>query len=122
MKKSFIALLFLGMASNYAFAEENSIAVVDLQKLVSNSAQVKQLKQEHSKKMEELNKILTWMGNDISNLEFSDQITIMAELAKFIEKIKPIYTKYQMKKSFEIDPIAEFFNNLFKNEDKSDEL
>lgn len=72
--------------------------------------------------MEELNKILTWMGNDISNLEFSDQITIMAELAKFIEKIKPIYTKYQMKKSLEIDPIAEFFNNLFKNEDKSDEL
>lgn len=72
--------------------------------------------------MEELNKILTWMGNDINNLEFSDQITIMAELAKFIEKIKPIYNKYQMKKSLEIDPIAEFFNNLFKNEDKSDEL
>ena len=59
MKKSFLVLfLLLGFAGNYAYAEGDSIAVVDLQKLVSNSSQVKQLKQEHSKKMEELNKII----------------------------------------------------------------
>lgn len=80
MKKSFIAfLLFLGMASNYAFAEGNSIAVVDLQKLVSNSAQVKQLKQEHSKKMEELNKIIVNARGAIANETDSAKIVQLEE-------------------------------------------
>ena len=80
MKKSFIAfLLLLGMASNYAFAEGNSIAVVDLQKLVSNSAQVKQLKQEHSKKMEELNKIIVNARGAIANETDSAKIVQLEE-------------------------------------------
>ena len=80
MKKSFIAfLLFLGMASNYAFAEENSIAVVDLQKLVSNSEQVKQLKQEHSKKMEELNKIIVNARGAIANETDSAKLVQLEE-------------------------------------------
>ena len=80
MKKSFIAfLLFLGLASNYAFAEGNSIAVVDLQKLVSNSAQVKQLKQEHSKKMEELNKIIVNARGAIANETDSAKIVQLEE-------------------------------------------
>lgn len=80
MKKSFIALLlFLGFASNYAFAEENSIAVVDLQKLVSNSAQVKQLKQEHSKKMEELNKIIINARGAIANETDSAKLVQLEE-------------------------------------------
>ena len=62
--------------------------------------------------MEEMNKIMNWMGNDINKLEVLDQLTIMAEL---IEKVKPIYNKYQMKK--ENDPIQEFLNSLFNNED-----
>ena len=62
--------------------------------------------------MEEMNKIMNWMGNDINKLEVLDQLTIMA---KFIEKVKPIYNKYQMKK--ENDPIQEFLNSLFNNED-----
>ena len=80
MKKSFIALLlFLGLASNYAFAEGNSIAVVDLQKLVSNSAQVKQLKQEHSKKMEELNKIIVNARGAIANETDSAKLVQLEE-------------------------------------------
>ena len=80
MKKSFIAfLLLLGMASNYASAEGNSIAVVDLQKLVSNSAQVKQLKQEHSKKMEELNKIIINARGAIANETDSAKIVQLEE-------------------------------------------
>lgn len=65
--------------------------------------------------MDEMNKIMNWMGSDINKLEVLDQLTIMAELAKFIEKIKPIYNKYQLKK--ENDPIQEFLNSLFNNED-----
>ena len=54
MKKScFILILGLFLSINYAQAEGGTIAVVDLLKIVSNSAQVKQLKQEHAKKMDE---------------------------------------------------------------------
>ena len=50
MRKSFLILVIgVFMTMNYAQASE-SIAVVDLQKIVSSSNQVKQLKQEHAKK------------------------------------------------------------------------
>ena len=79
MKKSFIVVL-LGffLACNYAQAE-NSIAVVDLQKIVSNSAQVKQLKQEHSRKMEELNKIIINARGEIANETDSNKILKLEE-------------------------------------------
>lgn len=67
MKKSyFVVLLGFFLTSNFVMAE-NSIAVVDLQKIVSNSNQVKQLKQEHAKKMEELNKIIVNARGEIAN-------------------------------------------------------
>ena len=66
------------MISNSAFAAEN-IAVVDLQKVVSNSAQVKQLKQEHEKKMEELNKIVINARGEISNTTDSAKILQLEE-------------------------------------------
>ena len=56
--------ILLGL--NGVYAAEN-IAVVDLQKIVSNSAQVKQLKQEHARKMEELDKIIVNARGEISN-------------------------------------------------------
>ena len=68
MKKScFILILGLFLSINYVHAEGGTIAVVDLQKIVSNSAQVKQLKQEHAKKMDELNKIIVNARGEISN-------------------------------------------------------
>lgn len=67
MKKSFfVVMLGFFLAANNAMAED-TIAVVDLQKIVSNSSQVKQLKQEHSKKMEELNKIIVNARGEIAN-------------------------------------------------------
>ena len=51
---------------NCVFAAD-SIAVVDLQKVVGNSSQVKQLKQEHTKKMDELNKIIVNARGAIAN-------------------------------------------------------
>ena len=65
MKKKFLVLSFL-MTSCIAFADDK-IAVVDLQQLVNNSSQVKQLKQEHSKKIEELDKIIVNARGEISN-------------------------------------------------------
>lgn len=65
MKKSLFLLLLL-ISTGAVFAEEN-VAVVDLQQIVSNSSQVKQLKQEHSKKMAELDKIIVNARGEISN-------------------------------------------------------
>lgn len=54
------------LVSSSAVIAEDKIAVVDLQKIVSNSSQVKQLKQAHSKKMDELNKIIVNARGEIS--------------------------------------------------------
>ena len=59
------------------------IAVVDLQTVVSNSSQVKQLKAEHKKKMEELDRILVNARGAIANE------TNPAKIAQLEEK----YTK-----------------------------
>lgn len=67
MKKSlFVTILGFFLATGFTYAED-SVAVVDLQKIVSSSSQVKQLKQEHNKKMEELNKIIVNARGEIAN-------------------------------------------------------
>ncbi len=79
VQRSFvITILGFFLASGYANAA-NSIAVVDLQKIVSNSAQVKQLKQEHAKKMDELNKIIINARGAISNETDSAKILQLEE-------------------------------------------
>ena len=78
-KQSFLVLfLSFFLATNYAQAAD-SIAVVDLQKIVSNSSQVKQLKQEHSKKMDELNKIIINARGAISNETDANKIAQLEE-------------------------------------------
>lgn len=65
MKKNFVLLVLL-LTTCSAFAADK-IAVVDLQQLVNNSSQVKQLKQEHSRKIGELDKIIVNARGEISN-------------------------------------------------------
>ena len=79
MKKSLLILAIgIFMTMNCVQAEDN-IAVVDLQKIVSGSNQVKQLKQEHAKKMEELNKIIVNARGEISNETDSAKILQLEE-------------------------------------------
>ena len=93
------------MTMNYAQASE-SIAVVDLQKIVSNSNQVKQLKQEHAKKMEELNKIIVNARGEISNQ------TDSAKILQLEEK----YTKeFNSKKTALENDYNARLNNIEKN-------
>ena len=67
MKKNLpIILLGFFLTSSYTMAED-SIAVVDLQKVVSKSSEVKQLNAEHQKKMDELNKIIVNARGEIAN-------------------------------------------------------
>ncbi len=56
MKRILVLSAVVLMFSNLAFAGE--IGVVDLQAVVNNSSQVKQLKREYDTKLEELNKIV----------------------------------------------------------------
>lgn len=64
MKKTLFVLLML-ISVNYVLAED--VAVVDLQQVVNNSSQVKQLKLEHEKKMAELDKIIVNARGELAN-------------------------------------------------------
>lgn len=82
MNKIFLAIL-LGFSMNCVFAAD-SIAVVDLQKVVGNSSQVKQLKLEHTKKMDELNKIIVNARGAIANE--SDPAKVLALEEKYTKE------------------------------------
>ncbi len=82
-------MLSFFLAYSYVQAE-TQIAVVDLQKIVSESSEVKKLKQEHSKKMDELNKIIINARGEIANETDENKII----------KIEEKYTKeFNTKKS-----------------------
>ena len=66
MNKVLLSFFLIAMTSSLAFAVDK-IAVVDLQQIVSNSSQVKQLKQEHSRKIADLDKIIINARGEISN-------------------------------------------------------
>ena len=79
MKKSLLVLTaILTLSTGFVFAEDK-IAVVDLQQLVSNSNQVKQLKQEHSRKMAELDKIIVNARGEISNEKDPAKILLLED-------------------------------------------
>ena len=106
MKKSFVVLIFgFFLTTGYSMAE-NNVAVVDLQKIVSNSSQVKQLKQEHAKKMEELNKIIINARGEIANETDENKII----------KIEEKYTnEFNTKKSI----LEKDYNNRLASIEKS---
>lgn len=64
--KKLIILNMLLITCVSVMAEED-VAVVDLGKIVGNSAQVRQLKQEHSKKIADLDKIIVNARGEIAN-------------------------------------------------------
>ena len=94
MKKIFIALTCVLMFSQVSFAECN-IAVVDLQKVVDNSAQVRTLKNEHTAKIKELNGIIT---------KAQEEIAKQTDTKKIVE-IQDKYTNQFNNKKAEIDKI-----------------
>ena len=94
MKKIFIALTCVLMFSQVSFAECN-IAVVDLQKVVDNSAQVRTLKNEHTAKIKELNGIIT---------KAQEEIAKQTDTKKIVE-IQDKYTNQFNNKKSEIDKI-----------------
>ena len=82
MKKYFLISAIIA-SSALAFASED-IAVVDLQQLVNSSGQVKQLRQEHNKKISELDKILVNARGEIANEK--DQAKILLIEDKYMKE------------------------------------
>ena len=79
MKKSFLVIMLGFFLTTIPSMAENSIAVVDLQKIVSGSSQVKQLNREHAKKMDELNKIIINARGEIANENDENKIIKIEE-------------------------------------------
>jgi len=65
MRKKLLLVLFIFSGMSVFAADD--IAVVDLNRVVENSNLVKQLKQEHSKKIAELDRIIVNARGEISN-------------------------------------------------------
>lgn len=99
MKKSLLSLLaILIIPSGFVLADDN-IAVVDLQQLVSSSSQVKQLKQEHSKKMSELDKILVNARGEIANEQDPAKVLLIEDkyMKEFNSKKEALERDYNSK-------------------------
>jgi Skp family chaperone for outer membrane proteins len=64
-KKIFASAIFLFMCANLAQADVKKVAVVDIQKVVTKSAQVQALKKEQDTKKKELASFIKKAGEDI---------------------------------------------------------
>ncbi len=93
MKKIILSACCVLLFSQVSFANETNIAVVDLQKVVDSSSQVKALKKEHSAKIGELNQIISKAQAEIA--KETD--------AKKIVEIQDKYTNQFNSKKSEID-------------------
>lgn len=82
MKKTLLVLTML-LSCASVFANER-IAVVDLQQVVSNSSQVKSLKQEHNQKIKDLDKILINARGEIANE--TDQAKVLLLEDKYMKE------------------------------------
>lgn len=97
MKKSLLlAILLLSGLSVYA---TENVAVVDLNRIVENSAQVKQLKQEHSKKMSELDRIVVNARGEIANEKDQAKILMIEDryMKEFNTKKEALENEYDNK-------------------------
>ena len=118
--KNKILILALLMSSCSIFAADN-IAVVDLQQLVNSSAQVKQLKQEHSKKIAELDKIIVNARGEISNEKDPAKILLIEDkyMKEFNTKKESLEQDYNnrlsaIEKNIK-DKCRRFLLDIFKN-------
>lgn len=84
MKKSLFIITTLLIFNGLSAFADDKIAVVDLQQLVSNSAQVKALKQEHNKKVSDLDRILVNARGEIANE--TDQAKVLLLEDKYMKE------------------------------------
>ena len=99
MKKiCILSLSLLILSTGHAIADDK-IAVVDLQQLVSSSNQVKQLKQNHSNKLKELDKIIVNARGEISNEKDPAKVLLLEDkyMKEFNTKKEALENEYNSK-------------------------
>ena len=99
MKKiCILSLSLLIFSTGHAIADDK-IAVVDLQQLVSSSNQVKQLKQNHSNKLKELDKIIVNARGEISNEKDPAKVLLLEDkyMKEFNTKKEALENEYSSK-------------------------
>lgn len=91
-----LLLIFILMLSGLSVFAEDDVAVVDLNKIVGNSNQVKQLKQENAKKMAELDKIIVNARGEISNEKDPAKVLLLEDkyMKEFNSKKEAIENDY----------------------------
>ncbi len=96
----FLILTVLFMSGLAVFAEDD-VAVVDLNRIVENSEQVKQLKQEHSKKIAELDKIIVNARGEIANENDPAKVLLLEDkyMKEFNKNKESIEKDYNFKLS-----------------------
>lgn len=94
MIKKFLLTFCLLLSGLSVFAED--VAVVDLNKIVGNLNQVKQLKQENAKKMAELDKIIVNARGEISNEKDPAKVLLLEDkyMKEFNTKKEAIENDY----------------------------
>ena len=95
--KNLFLIAALILTVNSVFAED--IAVVDLQQIVNNSGQVKQLKEEHTKKMAELDKIIINARGEIANEKDPAKVLLLEDkyMKEFNSKREKLENDYNNK-------------------------
>ena len=99
MKKILLSGLLL-VCSTSVFASDD-IAVVDLGRIVENSAQVKSLKQEHAKKIADLDKIIVNARGEISNEKDPAKVLLLEDkyMKEFNTKREALEKEYSTRLS-----------------------
>ncbi|MCQ2738840.1 MAG: OmpH family outer membrane protein [bacterium] len=98
MKKIILVALTIFLCGIKSYAE-NDIAVVDLTKIVNESSQVKTLKQEHTKKTAELDKIIANARGEIANEKNPEKILLLEDkyMKEFNTKKEALEKNYNSK-------------------------
>lgn len=109
------SLLFIGC---YAANAEDKIAVVDLQKIVSDSSQVKLLKQEYNKKINELNKIVINARGEIANETDTNKILKIEE--KYTNEFNSKKNNIEKEYNTQLSNIEKNIKNEIAKKAKSD--
>lgn len=100
MKKTILtAAIILGLSGMNAAFADTRIAVVDVQTVVSQSQQVKELKQEQAKKIQDLEKWLKVVNEDVAKQKTDEgkQKLTAKYNAEFAKKKETIVKDYQAK-------------------------
>ena len=98
--QKFFLISSLILSTAIAYASED-IAVVDLQQIVNSSSQVKQLKQEHNKRINDLDKIIVNARGEIANEKDPAKILLLEDkyMKEFNTKKQALENDYSSKLS-----------------------